>query len=95
MPWPTSRALAAAGFVDAFRAAHADPVAAPGMTWTPMTSDLDPKDHHDRIDFVYVRGGRVAAAEVVGEDARFPVWVSPFPSDHRGVVATVTLAAAA
>ena len=37
-------------------------------------------------------GGTVEQAEVVGEDAKHAdVVVAPYPSDHRGVVATIKL----
>jgi exodeoxyribonuclease III len=94
--WPTAGEVYAAGFVDAYRAAHADPVAAPGYTWTPITAEDDPKDHHDRIDFVMVRsaGATVERADIVGEkDERADIVVAPYPSDHRGVVATIALPA--
>ena len=71
-----------------------DEVARPAYTWTPTTAADDPKDHHDRIDFVMVNddGGTVEQAEVVGEDAKHAdVVVAPYPSDHRGVVATIKL----
>jgi endonuclease/exonuclease/phosphatase family metal-dependent hydrolase len=92
--WPTTAAVHASGFVDAYREVHADPVASPGYTWTPTTQADDPQDHHDRIDLVLVggRGGRVTKAEVVGEDAEHAdIVVAPYPSDHRAVVATVKL----
>ncbi|MHC5028199.1 MAG: endonuclease/exonuclease/phosphatase family protein, partial [Planctomycetota bacterium] len=31
--WPVSDQMRAAGYIDAFRTAHPDPVAAPGLTW--------------------------------------------------------------
>jgi endonuclease/exonuclease/phosphatase family metal-dependent hydrolase len=92
--WPTAGAVYAAGFIDAYRDIHDDPVAIPGNTWTPTTAPSDPKDHHDRIDFVMVSddGGDVEQAEIVGEDARHAdIVVAPYPSDHRAVVATVKL----
>jgi exonuclease III len=92
--WPTTDALLKAGFVDAYRQVHPDPLAAPGYTWTPTTAADDPADRHDRIDFVLVGGrhGRVRAAQIVGESKlRADVVVSPYPSDHRAVVAAVEL----
>jgi exodeoxyribonuclease-3 len=92
--WPTTAAVHNAGFIDAYREAHPDPVAAPGYTWTPITAIDDPKDRHDRIDLVLVggNGGRVVKADVVGEAAEnADIVVAPYPSDHRGVVATVEL----
>lgn len=94
VPWPTCAAVLGEGFVDAYRERHGDPVADPGNTWTPTTKSDDPQDHHDRIDFVLARGRgvRVEKSEVVGEDADHAnIVVSPYPSDHRAVVATVAL----
>lgn len=89
--WPATGAVMAAGLRDAFRLAHPDEVARSGWTWTPITAPDDPKDRHDRIDFVFTGPGvRVKSCEVVGES---PLWadivVTPYPSDHRAVVAEV------
>jgi exodeoxyribonuclease III len=92
--WPTVSAVYAAGFIDAYRDKHPDPVASPGNTWTPITAADDPADHHDRIDLVLVNadGGTVVQADVVGEDDEHAdIVVAPYPSDHRAVVATVEL----
>jgi exodeoxyribonuclease-3 len=92
--WPTTTAVHDAGFVDAYREIHPDPLKAPGYTWTPVTSESDPQDRHDRIDFVFVggRGAKVKDAKMIGERAeKADVVVMPYPSDHRGVVATVAL----
>ncbi len=89
--WPTTKRLEDAGFVDAYRAIWPDPVAKPAFTWTPLWStEDDPEDHHDRIDFVFVRGATVTGAAIVGEDGpRSDFVVDPWPSDHRAVAATV------
>ena len=55
VPWPVSTAMAAAGFVDVFRAVHADPRAEPGRTWSPRFTDA----WQDRIDYVYFRGAGI------------------------------------
>jgi endonuclease/exonuclease/phosphatase family metal-dependent hydrolase len=92
--WPSTRAVMAAGLTDAFRALWPDPVRRPACTWTPTTKPTDPKDHHDRIDFVFFAGNdvRVLAANVVGEDlANADVAVQPYPSDHRAVTALFEL----
>jgi exodeoxyribonuclease-3 len=92
--WPSTSQIHDAGFVDAYRAVHLDPVARPGNTWTPITAEDDPKDRHDRIDLVFVggRGVRIERAEIVGEDAAHAdIVVAPYPSDHRAVVATAIL----
>ena len=90
--YPTTLRLEAAGFVDTYRAVYPDEIEKPGYTWTPTTSPDDKDDHHDRIDYVFVRapGVQVISAAVVGEkmpDAE--VVVTPWPSDHRAVVTTV------
>jgi endonuclease/exonuclease/phosphatase family metal-dependent hydrolase len=88
--WPTTKAVEEAGFVDAFRSMYPDPVQRPGFTWTPTTQVTDPKDRHDRIDFVFVggSGARVKAVKIVGESQDFAdIVAEPYPSDHRAVVA--------
>src|SRR5262249_54374330 len=69
--WPGTTKLEKAGFTDTFRAAYPDPVAKPGITWTPTTEADDPEDHHDRIDFVFAKAAnlKVISASVVGEKA--------------------------
>lgn len=92
--YPSSVMMTKAGFADAWRVAHPSEMKKPGYTWTPLTKVEDPKDHHDRIDFVYFKGGGVAVeeAEIAGESKEHAdVVVSPYPSDHRAVVATFRL----
>jgi len=89
--WPATSAFAHAGLRDAYRVVYPDELAKPGATWTPTTSPDDPKDHHDRIDFILYRGEglQVRGAQIVGEDsANADIVVSPYPTDHRGVLAT-------
>lgn len=88
--WPFTRALMEAGFTDAYRAVHPDPVAKPAYTWTPMYPEEAEDDHPDRIDFVMVRGAEVGDAWIVGETGpRTDMAVDPWPSDHRAVMAEV------
>jgi exodeoxyribonuclease-3 len=90
--WPTTARLVEAGFLDAYRAVHPDPVAKPAYTWTPRYDETATDDHPDRIDFVFARGTglRVTGAAIVGEDGpRSDIKVMPWPSDHRAVVAAV------
>lgn len=90
--WPFTKGLEAAGLVDSFRAIYPDPVAKPGMTWTPSSAPTDPEDHHDRIDFIFVTGAHVTGAGIVGEKApEADLVVTPWPSDHRATLAKVTL----
>ena len=91
--YPTSLEMANAGFGDAWRTVYPDEVKEPGFTWSPLTKADDPKDHHDRIDFVYFRGKGVKlnGAKIVGENKKNAgVVISPYPSDHRAVVASFT-----
>jgi imidazolonepropionase-like amidohydrolase/endonuclease/exonuclease/phosphatase family metal-dependent hydrolase len=95
--WPVSAAVEAAGFVDSYRAVHADPVQRPGLTWwaaRPPVGDDFSGDPQDRIDFVYAAGPlRVLRSEIVGEvDAPgVDLALTPWPSDHRAVVSTFEL----
>lgn len=96
--YPTSSELASAGFVDVYRAVHPDEIKKPGYTWTPRTEPTNPRDHHDRIDFVLCsqHSLKIEDAEVVGENQEnADIVVDPYPSDHRAVVATFTFNGAA
>ena len=91
--YPASRRLLAAGGFDCYRAVHPDPTEHTGFTWTPTTQPDTPGDHHDRIDFVYSSSHfEVLAAAVVGEaQPQADVVVSPWPSDHRAMRASLRL----
>ena len=92
--WPTSRAVANAGLVDAFRQLRPDEIGDRGETWTPgyPAPILDPDEVHDRIDFVYYYAGQrhaAVSAQVLGYDANdgnTDIGIQPYPSDHRAVV---------
>ncbi len=92
--WPFSRALEELGFIDVFRQIHPDPLLKPGFTWSPNITADTRNDHRDRIDFIFARGVGITlnSAHIVGEPG---VWsdivVDPYPSDHRAVIATITL----
>jgi exodeoxyribonuclease III len=90
--YPTTKNLEKLGFIDALRQVYPDEVDKPAFTWTPTSEVDDPEDHHDRIDFVFARGKkmRVLDAAIVGEKSpEADIVVTPYPSDHRAVVATV------
>lgn len=92
--FPSVLALEKLGFVDTWRAAHPDEMASPGFTWTPLTPTESTREHHDRIDYVLVRGAsaRVKNAWIVGESAdNADIVVRPWPSDHRAVVAEIEI----
>ncbi len=90
--WPTTGAIEDQGFIDAYRNVHPDPVARPAFTWTPTSKPTVKWDHHDRIDFIFARGDdlTVEDAAIVGEKRpEAGIVVTPWPSDHRAVAATV------
>jgi endonuclease/exonuclease/phosphatase family metal-dependent hydrolase len=92
--FPTTLALESRGFIDAYRFVYPDEVARPAHTWTPVTLISDPGDHHDRIDYVFVRGNKVSieSAAIIGEKSpEADIVVTPWPSDHRAVTVTVTI----
>ncbi len=102
--WPSTAAIVEAGFVDAYRTVHPNPVRRPGLTWTPTKPVGAPGERHDRIDFILARGlagdepadegsdVEVQSAEVVGESPTMAdVVVAPYPSDHRAVVAELKI----
>jgi exodeoxyribonuclease III len=92
--WPATQAIVDAGLTDSFRSAHPSELRARGLTWTPITTESDSKDRHDRIDFVFFagRGVKLIESEVVGEKPeRAGIVVLPYPSDHRAVVSAFEL----
>jgi Endonuclease/Exonuclease/phosphatase family len=89
--WPASKAIADAGLRDSFRTVHPDPVATPGLTWTPGRPYpyVPAKETVDRIDFVWGGGAATpVSSEIVGEPGNpaVAIPVDPYPSDHRAVV---------
>ena len=96
VPWPVTAAVEDAGFVDTYRAAYPDPTQRLGITWSygyPYPR-LKVDEVIDRIDFVFAAGaGEVLASEIVGPagSPEVDIAIAPFPSDHRGVVSTVTV----
>lgn len=94
VPYPFVLALEQQGFVDAVRAVYPDEIMKPAYTWTPNTEPSDAADHHDRIDYVLVRGNQVQIMDVaiIGEKApEADLVITPWPSDHRAVRASVTI----
>jgi endonuclease/exonuclease/phosphatase family metal-dependent hydrolase len=93
--FPTSQRMIEAGFTDSYRTVHPDEVAKPGLTWSPVHAPDHPDHHHMRIDYVYFKGEgiQVTEAKIIGEKKeKADIVVSPYPSDHRAVVATFSLA---
>jgi len=84
--WPVADALAAAGFADAYSGR--------ALTWPVPGFPADPGEGRDRIDAVLVGGPvKVAAAVIAGEPGgeHVDIPVSPWPTDHRAVVASLRL----
>jgi exodeoxyribonuclease-3 len=89
--YPATRAITAAGMHDAFRELFPDVVSHRGNTWTPIKTEDDPTERHDRIDFVFFSGSdvKLRRCEIVGEKtSAADIVVTPYPSDHRSVVGT-------
>ena len=92
--YPSTLAVGRAGMRDAFRTVFPDEVTHPGWTWTPLTTPDDPKDRHDRIDMIFFAGAgmKVKDCQIIGEASpAADLVVTPYPSDHRAVVATFEL----
>lgn len=92
VPWPVTLAIESAGFTDAFRLLHPSPEARPGFTYSPVSRADNDHVPSDRIDMVFARGPglRVCEVLVVGEPGPLSdVAVSPWPSDHRAVLASL------
>ncbi len=92
--WPSTSDVTELGFIDTYRFVHKNPVTHRGLTWTPVTTIDDPKDRHDRIDFTFAKGAkiRIVGAQVVGESREnADIVVTPYPSDHRAVVAEIEI----
>ena len=92
--YPHSLAMTKAGFADAYRTIYSNEMENPGYTWSAFYKFDDPTTHHDRIDFVYFKGKGIKLNEVkiVGENRKdADIVISPYPSDHRAVVADFRL----
>lgn len=101
--WPTSLATEQIGLVDAYRSVHPDPVIHPGLTWPadrPFVKGYNPAaDQHpeDRIDLMYISPDiAVTEMKIFGEEssAFSDVSFSPWPTDHRGLIASLEVAPA-
>jgi endonuclease/exonuclease/phosphatase family metal-dependent hydrolase len=95
VPWPVTQRMEAAGFTDAFRAAHPDPVNRPGLTYSPgfPWPVMREGESLDRIDYVFAANANVRGAEVWGEPGNADVdrAFDPWPSDHRALIADLTV----
>ena len=93
LQWPTTKLLMDAGLRDSYREIYPDPVARPGLTWTPGTPYpiQPPSRGRERIDLIFTAGPtKTLASQIVGEP-RGPdvdISVADWPADHRAVVST-------
>ncbi|KJZ73890.1 hypothetical protein HIM_06783 [Hirsutella minnesotensis 3608] len=87
--WPTSKYPTDAGLIDSYRAIHKDPLAKPGITWSPIFLDNNGRPEPlDRIDFIYHKGLTVLESEtqVVGKPRPQPYERNnEWTSDHAAV----------
>ncbi len=90
--WPESKLMAESGFADSYRTVHPDPVAKPGLTWTPGYPHpfVRPQETHDRIDYIYSIGAKAVESRIIGEvgGPDVDIGVDPWPADHRALVTT-------
>lgn len=91
--WPTTVLLEKSGLRDSYREANPDPLARPGITWTPGAPHPlpYPSPGRERIDLIWTAGRTTTvASQVVGETGGpdVEIGVLPWPSDHRAVVST-------
>lgn len=98
LDWPVSKAVEAAGFRDAYREIHPDPVTHPGLTWwagRPLVDDYpDHSDPQDRIDLVYVSGAATTTGvKILGEvgGPQVDIATDPWGTDHRAVLAAFSV----
>jgi len=97
--WPESVACRNAGLIDSYAAVNSITKKYaglfafndPGITWTPLTQ-YEPNNCFDRIDFVYYSANDgLAPTSSTEVDSRNDN-VNPWPSDHRAVISTFSLA---
>lgn len=76
--WPVARAVAEAGFQDAYRVCNPGVDRKKDRTWSPRF----PEQIQDRIDFVYWKGDALVPRSAAMLDQSPGVW----PSDHAAVL---------
>lgn len=93
--WPVPDLFTGAGLTDSFRAAHPDPAASAGATWSPIVTvdaSTGGPEPQDRIDYIHYAG---SSLRVLGSNTLVAGWPSPknipgnaWTSNHRAVVTT-------
>lgn len=92
VPWSCSEIPLDAGLKDSYRVAHPDPVADPGVTWSPVDLEHEGKPQPlDRIDYILYKSAKL---EVLSSEAVMFAKPKPlpnvkkneWPSDHKAVL---------
>ncbi len=80
---PTAAMIVEAGYADAWHTLHPEEL---GLTWPLYLEDIfaGPSIPFERIDLIFSRNLEILDVAVVGN-------ITPFPSDHAGVVATLRI----
>ena len=101
--WPVTKMLAEKGFIDAYRQYYPDAKKYSVTTWPaarpPVRESYDhfnptSDDLPNRVDFIFTAGPvDVVSSQIVGEESykASEISVSPWPSDHRAVIARFTV----
>jgi endonuclease/exonuclease/phosphatase family metal-dependent hydrolase len=94
--WPVSLSVEGAGLIDTYRSVHRNAGTKPGITWTfgYPHGRLNPNEAADRIDWVLASADTtVLDSKVVGPagEPDVDVAISPWPSDHNGVVSRLRI----
>ncbi|AUG80212.1 hypothetical protein CFP65_5514 [Kitasatospora sp. MMS16-BH015] len=96
LAWPVTVALQNAGLTDAYRAAHPDPVASPGATWSPTRKvrggNAEPQDRIDQVQYAGPLTLVEAHTLATGWPQADPATAAnEWPSDTAAAVATFAL----
>lgn len=95
--WPVTRTIETSGLLDAYREIHPSTIATTWPSGRPAAKNsfdnFNPSanDLPDRLDFIFTGGkSKVLSASIVAEPTYklASIVVSPWPSDHRAVVAS-------
>ncbi len=92
--WPATALLIEKGFKDAYREVYPYVNERPGYTWTSVEGLWRDPEIHDRIDLIYISNDKLTAknVQIVGEPSVLSdIVITPWPSDHRAVVAELVL----
>jgi PKD repeat protein len=98
--WPVTIKIQEEGLIDSYRQRQTDPVAAPGITWSPIYHNwLYPSgkpEPMDRIDYIFYSGENVQLGNpdvfTYGTTEQYPLHLNnEWPSDHAAVVSSFNI----